>query len=61
MASYWAMDGYAFYVWSSYALSAFGLGGLAVASLVSLKRREKRLADLRAALAQEASSEEPTP
>lgn len=32
MSEFFAMGGYAFFVWSSYAVVAIGLGGVAIAS-----------------------------
>lgn len=43
--SYFAMGGYAAYVWPAYAISLIALAGLAIASWRTMKRSE-RLAEL---------------
>ena len=48
-AEFWAMDGQAAFVWSSYGLTAAVLGALALASVIAMRRREARLAALEAA------------
>ena len=44
-----AMGGYAGFVWPAYGIATVVLGGILVASLRSLRRRERLLAELRAA------------
>lgn len=43
------MDGYALWVWSSYAVTALGVAGLIVVSLRTLRQRRRALAALEAA------------
>ncbi|MCM0021798.1 MAG: heme exporter protein CcmD [Tagaea sp.] len=45
MSEFFAMGGYAAYVWASYALSAAVLGGLAVSSVRRLTALEAELAE----------------
>lgn len=46
MSEYLAMGGYAVYVWPAYGLAALVLGGMAVVSVLGLKRRRAELASL---------------
>jgi heme exporter protein D len=46
MSEFFAMGGYAAFVWASYALSAAVLGGLTLASRARLKALEAELAAL---------------
>lgn len=46
MNSFFAMGGYAFYVWASYGLALVVLGGLFIASRHTLRRTEATLATL---------------
>lgn len=46
MNSFFAMGGYAFYVWASYGLALVVLGGLFIASRHTLRRTEATLAIL---------------
>lgn len=48
MSEFFAMGGYAVYVWASYALSAAVLGGLAWASWRRVKTLEAELAEFEA-------------
>jgi heme exporter protein D len=48
MSDYWAMGGYAMFVWPAYGLSALVMLGLCVGAWRSLKRRERDLAALQA-------------
>lgn len=45
MSGFFAMGGYAAFVWASYALSAAVLGGLAFASVRRLRALETELAE----------------
>jgi heme exporter protein D len=47
MSDYWAMGGYAVFVWPAYGLSALVMVGLAVSAWRTLKARERALAKLR--------------
>lgn len=47
MSDYWAMGGYAAFVWPAYGLSAIVMIGLAVTGWRSLRARERDLAKLR--------------
>ena len=46
LGEFFHMGGYAAYVWPSYAAAAAMLGGLLAASLLRLRRAERRLAAL---------------
>ena len=46
MAHFFAMGGYAAYVWPAYGVSLLGIGGLVVASLRSYARAKRNLAEL---------------
>jgi heme exporter protein D len=46
---FFAMGGYAAYVWTAWGLTLFVLGGLAWASLRSMRARERELAALESA------------
>ncbi len=48
MAEYFAMGGYAVYVWPAYAVTVLVLIGMMVASVRSLRRHRKLLAALEA-------------
>ncbi len=48
MADYFAMGGYAFYVWGSYILVALVMGGIFVWSVQELKTRQAALDRLKA-------------
>jgi heme exporter protein D len=48
MSDYWAMGGYALYVWPAYGLSALVMAGLAFAAWRGLRRKEIDLAQLQA-------------
>lgn len=48
MSDYWAMGGYAAYVWPAYGLSALVMAALCVAAWRGLKQREAELARLQA-------------
>lgn len=48
MSDYWAMGGYALYVWPAYGLSALVMAGLAVTAWRGLRRKEIDLAQLQA-------------
>ena len=48
LASFLAMGGYAAYVWPAFALTLVVLGGLAVASVRTLRLRERQLRALEA-------------
>lgn len=43
-AEFWAMGGHGAYVWSAYGICALVLAALAVASVVTTRRRERDLA-----------------
>lgn len=47
MSEYWAMGGYAVFVWPAYGLSALVMVGLVVTAWRTLKLRERDLAKLR--------------
>ncbi len=49
LTDFLAMGGYAGFVWPAYGLATLVLGGMLAASLRSLRRRERMLAELRAA------------
>ncbi|MBM3512619.1 MAG: heme exporter protein CcmD [Alphaproteobacteria bacterium] len=49
LVTYFAMGGYAVFVWSSYAAAAIGLVGALVLSWQGWKAREREFEDLRAA------------
>ena len=49
MSSFFAMGGYASYVWPAYALALIVLGGIAWASIRSLRAREAEARALEAA------------
>jgi len=49
LSDFLAMGGYAGFVWPAYGIAALVLGGILAASLRSLRRRERMLAELRAA------------
>ena len=46
MSEFFAMDGYANYIWSAWGLSALALIGLLVWTLSERRAAEKRLAEL---------------
>lgn len=46
MSGFWAMDGYAAYVWPAYAVSAVGLIGALVWTLSAYAAAKKRVKDL---------------
>ncbi len=46
MAHFLAMGGYAAYVWPSFAVSVFGIGGILAATLRSYARAKRRLTEL---------------
>jgi heme exporter protein D len=48
MNDYWAMGGYALYVWPAYGLSALVMLGLSISAWRSLRRKERDLAALQA-------------
>lgn len=48
LSAFWAMGGYATYVWPAFAATAAVLVGLAIASVRSLRAREADLIRLRA-------------
>ena len=41
--SFWAMGGYAAFVWPAYAVSALGLGGAVIATLSAYAKAKARL------------------
>jgi heme exporter protein D len=45
-ASFWAMGGYAAYVWPAYAVTVLGLGALLAGALRALRQAERDLATL---------------
>jgi heme exporter protein D len=49
IAAFLAMGGYALYVWPAFLIAALVMGGLVLATLRSLRRREAALAALEAA------------
>ena len=49
MGEFFAMGGYAVYVWSSYGLAVLVLAGLFAASIMGLRAQERTLAALEAA------------
>lgn len=49
MTEFFAMGGYAFYVWGSYAAAAIILGGISYLSYRSMTRSARRLDALKAA------------
>jgi len=59
IAEFFAMDGYAVYVWVSYGLSALGCAGLIVLAVGRRARAAQRLARLEALDAEE-SAHKPT-
>ncbi len=46
MSAFFAMGGYAWFVWPAYAVSALGLGGMIVATLTAYARARRRAATL---------------
>ncbi len=46
VAHFFAMDGYAAYIWPAYGVAAFGLIGITVTSLLGLRRRQREAAAL---------------
>ena len=52
VTAFFHMGGYAAFVWPSLALTVAVMGGLLVATLRQLRRRQRRLAELEAAGAQ---------
>ena len=48
MSEWLAMDGYAAFVWPSYALTLLAVGGLLVATIQRRRATAKRLAELEA-------------
>jgi heme exporter protein D len=50
-ASFWAMGGYAAYVWPAYAVTVLGLGALLVGALRGLRQAERELTILESARA----------
>ena len=48
MTEWLAMDGYAAFVWPSYALTFIGVGGLVLITLLRRRATAKRLAELEA-------------
>ena len=61
LSQFFAMGGYATYVWSSYGLAALVLAGLGVQSVVSLKRTRRQADALDAARASRQSGPKGTP
>ena len=49
IATFFAMGGYAAYVWPAFAITAIVMTGLLVETLRTLHRRERELAELEAA------------
>ncbi len=47
MSAFWAMGGYAAYVWPAYGTAALGLGGLALATWRTLRARRREAAALK--------------
>ena len=60
IAQYFAMGGYAGFIWASYLVAAAVLIGLLVGALLHVRRNEARLQDLRAARRGEPDSREET-
>ncbi|MFW5661158.1 MAG: heme exporter protein CcmD [Oceanicaulis sp.] len=54
MSAFFAMDGYAVFVWSSYGLTALGVGGLVALTIAARRRARARLNRLQALEAEEA-------
>ena len=44
MTSFWAMGGYAAYVWPAYAITVLALAGLLIGALRTLRQAERALA-----------------
>ncbi|MCB2107437.1 MAG: heme exporter protein CcmD [Rhodobacteraceae bacterium] len=47
LSEFFAMGGYATYVWTAYGLALFGIGGILLISLKSWKAREREFTALR--------------
>jgi heme exporter protein D len=46
MSGFWAMGGYAAYVWPAYGISVLGLGGAALFTIRAYRRAQVQLATL---------------
>jgi heme exporter protein D len=46
IATFFAMGGYAVYVWPAFAVAAIVMAGLVVTTLLTLHRRERELAEI---------------
>jgi heme exporter protein D len=49
IATFFAMGGYAIYVWPSFAVAALVMAGLVTTTLRTLRRRERELAEIETA------------